>query len=93
MAPIHMKGLPEPEYEYIAKGFLNEDRCNLGVSREILESRGWKRGAQGRNEEESSKLEIERGLYKNENWNNNAIEDEDGNTADAIGEGNKMRMM
>ena len=42
-APTLMEYFPESEYEGIARGFLNDDRCSLDVFRKILESRGWKR--------------------------------------------------
>ena len=52
--------------ERIKREFFNENRCNLNVFREILESRGWKRTQDGQErgpdkleEEESEKNEIE----------------------------------
>ena len=61
----------------ILKDFLREERYSLDEFREILESRGWKRGGQVSEETESASLEMERDPYKNrDDDNKGVIEDE-----------------
>ena len=70
-APSLLEHVPESEYHEIAKQFVNKDRCDLDVFRELLKSRGWAGEAQG-------KLETEEKLCKgeNEDGNKEMFEDE-----------------
>ena len=86
-APIVMSDLPESKYEEIETEYAVGDRCNLDLFRELLESRGWKREVQDRQEEEPDRLELEtkqellklKDEYKGENKDANEDSTAEGN--------------
>ena len=75
-APVLMEHSPKSEYEDIARGFVNKDRCNLAAFKELLEARGWKSGVQGSRDVGPGRLGIKRGVSRdhNEDWNRNRNE-------------------
>ena len=59
-SPSFMEYVPESERrDVVNEHFLGGGRCRLDVFREILESRGWRRGAKGSDKEESGMRETE----------------------------------
>ena len=75
-APLWIDHIPEfMKEKFIVEDFSSKDRCSLDAFREILESRGWKRGGQVGEERESASLETERDPCKNRDDNQGRIEE------------------